>query len=97
MGLNGHGKTTLIRAITHMTEWQSGSIKFCGNEIGGTRSFGAGRRTAKLVKMGISVAPQGDAIFPGLTVKQHLNVVLQKKHGKKKNKELIKFLKFFLL
>ena len=73
VGLNGHGKTTLIRAIIHMTEWQQGSIKFCGEEIGGIRSFGAGRRTAKLVKMGMSVAPQGDAIFPGLTVKQHLN------------------------
>ena len=73
VGLNGHGKTTLIRAITHMTEWQQGSIIFNGIEIGGNRSFGAGRRTASIVRKGISVAPQGDAIFPGLTVCQHLN------------------------
>ncbi len=73
VGLNGHGKTTLIRAITHMTEWQQGSIIFNGIEIGGNRSFGAGRRTASIVRKGISVAPQGDAIFPGLTVRQHLN------------------------
>jgi len=73
VGLNGHGKTTLIRAITHMTEWQQGSIKFDGIEIGGNRSFGAGRRTASIVRKGISVAPQGDAIFPGLTVRQHLH------------------------
>ena len=72
VGLNGHGKTTLIRAITHMTGWQQGSIRFNGTEIGGSRSLGAGRRTPGLVRMGIAVAPQGDAIFPGLSVRKHL-------------------------
>ena len=72
VGLNGHGKTTLVRAITHMTGWQQGSIKLDGIEIGGSRSLGAGRRTPALVKKGIGVAPQGDAIFPGLSVRKHL-------------------------
>lgn len=72
VGLNGHGKTTLIRALTHMAGWQQGSIKLDGTEIGGTRSQGAGRRTPGLVKRGIGVAPQGDAIFPGLSVRRHL-------------------------
>lgn len=72
VGLNGHGKTTMMRAITHMTGWQQGSIKFKGTEIGGSRSLGAGRRTPQLIKMGIAVAPQGDAIFPGLSVRNHL-------------------------
>ena len=34
--------------------------------------MGAGRRTPALVKKGIGVAPQGDAIFPGLSVRKHL-------------------------
>ena len=72
VGLNGHGKTTLIRALTHMTGWQQGSIRFDGVEIGGTRSLGAGRRTPGLIRRGIGVAPQGDAIFPGLSVRKHL-------------------------
>lgn len=72
VGLNGHGKTTLIRAVTHMTGWQQGSIRLDGEEIGGTRSLGAGRRTPGLIKRGIGVAPQGDAIFPGLSVRKHL-------------------------
>jgi len=72
VGLNGHGKTTLIRAITHMAGWQQGSIQLDGAEIGGTRSLGAGRRTPGLVRRGIGVAPQGDAIFPGLSVRKHL-------------------------
>lgn len=72
VGLNGHGKTTLLRALTHMSGWQQGSIRLDGAEIGGTRSLGAGRRTPWLVKRGIGVAPQGDAIFPGLSVRKHL-------------------------
>ena len=72
VGLNGHGKTTLIRALTHMAGWQTGSIRLEGTEIGGTRSQGAGRRTPWLVRRGIGVAPQGDAIFPGLSVRKHL-------------------------
>ena len=72
VGLNGHGKTTLIRALTHMTGWQQGSIKLDGEEIGGARSLGAGRRTPGLIRRGIGVAPQGDAIFPGLSVRRHL-------------------------
>ncbi|MEL7466582.1 MAG: ATP-binding cassette domain-containing protein [Pseudomonadota bacterium] len=72
VGLNGHGKTTLIRAITHMTGWQQGSVQLDGAEIGGARSLGAGRRTPGLVRRGIGVAPQGDAIFPGLSVRKHL-------------------------
>jgi len=73
VGLNGHGKTTLFRAITHMVGWQQGSIRFEGTEIGGTRSLGAGRRTSGIIRLGIAMAPQGDAIFPGLTVRQHLD------------------------
>lgn len=72
VGLNGHGKTTLIRAITHMTGWQQGSVRLDGAEIGGTRSQGAGRRTPAIVRRGVGVAPQGDAIFPGLSVRRHL-------------------------
>lgn len=73
VGLNGHGKTTLFRSIMHLTGWQRGSIQFEGKEIGGTRSLGEGRRTPDIVRLGISMTPQGDAIFPGLTVRQHLD------------------------
>ena len=73
VGLNGHGKTTLFRAIAHMTGWQSGSIKLNGTEIGGMRSTGPGRRTSAIVRLGMAMTPQGDAIFPGLTVRQHLD------------------------
>ena len=89
VGLNGHGKTTLIRAITHMTGWQQGSIQFDGREIGGSRSLGAGRRTPRLVKMGIAVAPQGDAIFPGLSVRKHLECGAHTKQAWRERRQLI--------
>jgi len=73
VGLNGHGKTTLFRAITHLVGWQRGTIRFDGTEIGGVRSLGEGRRTPSIIRLGIAMTPQGDAIFPGLTVRQHLD------------------------
>ena len=73
VGLNGHGKTTLFRAISGLTGWQRGSIRLLGQEVGGTRTTGPGRHTHKIVRLGLAHMPQGDAIFPGLTVAQHLD------------------------
>lgn len=73
VGLNGHGKSTLFRAITGLTGWQRGSIQVLGTEVGGTRSQGPGRYTHRIVRLGLAHMPQGDAIFPGLTVAQHLD------------------------
>jgi branched-chain amino acid transport system ATP-binding protein len=73
VGLNGHGKSTLLRAIAGLTGWQSGSIKLNGAEIGGTRSQGPGRYTHKIVRMGVALMPQGDSLFHGLTVADHLD------------------------
>jgi branched-chain amino acid transport system ATP-binding protein len=71
IGLNGHGKSTLLRAIAGITGWQNGSIKLNGVEICGRR--GLGRNTHKIVRMGVSLMPQGDALFPGLSVADHLD------------------------
>jgi branched-chain amino acid transport system ATP-binding protein len=73
VGLNGHGKSTLFRAISGLTDWQRGSVQLSGQEIGGTRSQGAGRNTHRIVRLGLAHMPQGDAIFPGLSVAQHLD------------------------
>ena len=73
VGLNGHGKSTLLSTLVGLTGWQDGSIKFEGHEIGGRRTHGMGRRTPHIVRRGIALAPQGDAIFPGLSVKDNLD------------------------
>jgi branched-chain amino acid transport system ATP-binding protein len=73
VGLNGHGKTTMLSTVVGLTGWQDGSILFEGRQIGGRRTHGMGRRTPEIVRRGIAMAPQGDAIFPGLTVRENLD------------------------
>ena len=73
VGLNGHGKSTLFRAITGLVDWQNGSIILNGKEIGGRRTHGPGRTTHRIVRQGVALMPQGDAIFLGLTVRDHLD------------------------
>ena len=73
VGLNGHGKTTLFYAIAGLTHWQRGSIFIDGKQVGRTRSQGPGRYTHEVVKEGLAIMPQGDEIFHGLTVEEHLD------------------------
>jgi branched-chain amino acid transport system ATP-binding protein len=73
VGLNGHGKSTLFRAITGLVGWQNGSILLNGTEIGGRRTHGPGRNTHLIAHQGVALMPQGDAIFLGLTVREHLD------------------------
>ena len=73
VGLNGHGKSTLFYAIAGLTGWQRGSIKLNGIEVGRTRSQGPGRYTHEVVHHGLALIPQGDEIFHGLTVEEHLD------------------------
>ena len=93
VGLNGHGKTTLFYAIAGLTHWQRGSIKISGKEIGRTRSQGPGRYTHIVVKEGLAIMPQGDEIFHGLTVEEHLDsgafTPLSWKNRKQKREEIL--------
>ena len=74
VGLNGHGKSTLFLAIAGLTGWQRGSIKLNGHEVGRTRSQGPGRYTHQIVRRGLALIPQGDEIFHGLSVEEHLDL-----------------------
>ncbi|WP_265305433.1 ABC transporter ATP-binding protein [Verminephrobacter eiseniae] len=73
VGLNGHGKSTLFYAIAGLTGWQRGSVRLNGHEVGRTRSQGPGRYTHLIVRRGLALIPQGDEIFHGLTVEEHLD------------------------
>jgi branched-chain amino acid transport system ATP-binding protein len=73
VGLNGHGKSTLFQAIAGLTGWQRGTIMLNGFDVGRTRSQGAGRYTHQIVRRGLAFIPQGDEIFHGLTVEEHLD------------------------
>jgi branched-chain amino acid transport system ATP-binding protein len=66
VGLNGHGKTTLLRAIVGLVDWRRGEIELDGKSIVRTP-------THRLARAGIVLMPQGDALFPGLSVKDNLD------------------------
>jgi branched-chain amino acid transport system ATP-binding protein len=66
LGANGAGKTTLMRAITGDARLKSsGSIRFQGNEM-------LGSRTEATVRAGIALVPEGRKLFPELTVNENL-------------------------
>ncbi|MDD5954744.1 MAG: ABC transporter ATP-binding protein [Firmicutes bacterium] len=66
IGSNGAGKTTLLNAISGMIK-TSGTIHWDDVEL--TRM-----NCTKIAKMGIMHVPSGRHVFPGLTVKENLEV-----------------------
>ena len=66
LGANGAGKTPLMRAITGDARLKStGSIRFQGNEM-------LGSRTEATVRAGIALVPEGRKLFPELSVNENL-------------------------
>ena len=67
LGTNGAGKSTLLKAISGLVPARGGAIYFDGSDI----THADGNRTAA---MGIAHVPGGKAIFPTLTVREHLRL-----------------------
>ncbi len=67
IGANGAGKSTTMRAISGLRPVAAGSIRFAGADI--TRL----RADLRVVR-GISQAPEGRGIFPGMSVVENLEM-----------------------
>ena len=65
VGPNGHGKTTLLRCISGMIPLSSGQIQFHGKTL-------KGMAVEKIAELGIIHIPQGDLIFPDMSVRDNL-------------------------
>ena len=67
LGANGAGKSTTIRTISGLLPASGGSIEFDGQEI---RALSADR----IVRLGISVVPEGRQLFGEMTVLENLRL-----------------------
>lgn len=65
VGPNGHGKSTLLRSITGLLPASAGEVHFDGERVDG-------RPAERLTELGIIHIPQGDHLFPDLTVEENL-------------------------
>ena len=67
IGANGAGKTTTLKTISGLRKVSSGSILFDGEDISKVPAH-------ERVDLGISQAPEGRGIFPGMTVLENLEI-----------------------
>lgn len=65
IGPNGHGKTTLLHSISGLIPISAGEIRFAGASL-------KGRSVESIVGLGIVHIPQGDMIFPEMTIRENL-------------------------
>lgn len=66
-GPNGHGKTTLLTAISGLLAPRAGDIRFDGTSLLGTPP-------SDIVAMGLVHAPQGNTLFPDMVVGETLEL-----------------------
>jgi branched-chain amino acid transport system ATP-binding protein len=67
LGPNGAGKTTTLETIAGLHRPISGTVELSGEGIGGKPAHILARR-------GVALVPEGRALFPGLTVHEHLRL-----------------------
>jgi branched-chain amino acid transport system ATP-binding protein len=67
LGPNGAGKTTTLETIAGLHRPISGTIEVSGRDVAGTAAH-------VLAGRGMALVPEGRALFPGLTVREHLRL-----------------------
>src|SRR5690348_4437494 len=65
IGANGAGKTTTLRTITGLVSPTAGEVVFEGRKLNGVP-------THRITAMGVSMVPEGRAVFANLTVGENL-------------------------
>jgi branched-chain amino acid transport system ATP-binding protein len=65
IGANGAGKTTTLKGICGLQPIKAGSIHYEGEDITGKPAY-------RLVRMGLSMVPEGRGVFGALTIEENL-------------------------
>jgi len=85
IGANGAGKSTTLMSICGVVPPRSGKVIFEGNDITKTA-------TEEIVSRGIIQVPEGRRIFPGLTVRENLDMGAFLRKDKEKIKQDIEYI-----
>ncbi len=83
-GPNGHGKSTLLKAVCGLLRPARGVIRYRGREI-------QGLPTDKLVNLGIVLISEERHLFPEMTVLENLRLGAYSKRARKKERENLEF------
>ena len=83
IGANGAGKTTIMHAIYHLIESQSGQILFENNDLTKIAPH-------KIVNLGLTQVPEGRRVFSELSVKDNLILGAYSRKDKKEFEETLK-------
>jgi branched-chain amino acid transport system ATP-binding protein len=67
IGANGAGKTTTLKTLSGLRKVRAGTVKFAGKDITILPPY-------ERVKLGISQSPEGRGCFPGMTVRENLDM-----------------------
>lgn len=67
IGANGAGKTTTLKTIVRLLPIATGKVTYDGKDLGSVPA-------EEVVGRGVSLVPEGRAIFPNLTVKENLEL-----------------------
>lgn len=74
LGRNGAGKSTTLKSIMGLTPPRSGEIIYDGNPVQGWPAH-------RIARAGIGYVPEDRRIFPGLTVRDNLDVASYQRKG----------------
>ena len=67
LGANGAGKSTLLRTVIGFLAPSAGTLTFAGTSL-------PGLRPERRARLGLAYSPEGRRVFPGMTVRENLEV-----------------------
>lgn len=85
VGANGAGKSTTLRSITKLVTPAEGSITYDGKEL-------TTMSTQDIVKLGITLVPEGRHVFADMTVEENLKIGAYLRKDKQNLRQEIEFI-----
>lgn len=74
LGRNGAGKSTTLKSIIGLTPPREGRVMFEGRDVAGLPAY-------RIARMGVGLVPEDRRIFPGLSVRENLEIAQYRRPG----------------